>query len=105
VNTVDPTAVPVASTPRVHTVAPATGGATAATDDAARTVPPTRERVSSSRNAPHTMTPNASSGLPAVLVPLIPNTDNTRDRKPLTGAVTDGAVIAGRLRTGVAGPD
>jgi hypothetical protein len=51
------------------------------------------------------MTLNASSGLPADFEPLIPNTDNTRDRKPLTGAVTDGAVTAGRLRTGAAEPD
>ena len=46
------------------------------------------------------MTLNASNGLPADFVPLRPSADNTRDRKPLTGAVTDGALTAGRLKTG-----
>jgi hypothetical protein len=104
VKSADPTNTPVALSRPVARYEPATG-APVATDDAARTDPPTRERVSSWRNAPHTTTLNASSGLPADFEPSIPNTDNTRDNNPLTGAVTDGAATAGRLRTGAAGSD
>ena len=42
------------------------------------------------------MTLNASSGLPAVFVPLRPSADNTRDRNPFTGAGTG----AGSFRIG-----
>ena len=101
-NTEDPVTPPVTPSIRVHTELPATG-APAATDAAAtgdRNTPPTRVRASTSRYAPHTMTLNASNGLPADFVPLRPSADNTRERKPLTGAVTDGALTAGRLRVG-----
>ena len=100
-NTVDPVNTLVALSSTAHDERPAIGGATA-TDDAARTGPPKRVRASNSRNAPHTTKPNASSGLPAVFEPLSPNADSIRDRNPDTGAVTDGALTAGRLRIGAA---
>jgi len=101
VTTVDPVNPPVALSSTVHDELPATGDATVALAAGATTSAPlTRARVSTSRNAPHTSRPNASSGLPAVFEPVSPSTDNTRDSKPGTGAVTDAAGAAGRLRIG-----
>ena len=103
VNAVDPVNLPVALSELIVISAPTTraplddAAAGAATSEAL-----TRPRVCTSRNTPHTTTLNASSGLPAVFEPLTPNDANTRDRKPLTGAVTDGTFGAGRLKTGTA---